>query len=59
MQAVLRTACYLPRAGAVAVGTNNAAHFAELAGGVHLQVEEAVISRYRQLLRQRRGDQPA
>ncbi|MFH8991345.1 aldo/keto reductase [Streptomyces sp. NPDC017940] len=57
VQAAFRSAYGLPRADAVAVGTDNVDHLRELAGALAYEVDDQVVREYRQLLRARR--QPA
>ncbi|MFI9210186.1 aldo/keto reductase [Streptomyces sp. NPDC053253] len=57
VQAAFRSAYGLPRADAVAVGTDNVDHLRELVGALAYEVDDQVVREYRQLLQARR--QPA
>ncbi|MDV5145442.1 aldo/keto reductase [Streptomyces sp. SBC-4] len=54
VQAAFRSAYGLPRVDAVAVGTDNVDHLRELVGALACEVDDQVISEYRQLLQDRR-----
>ncbi|MFF8787056.1 aldo/keto reductase [Streptomyces sp. NPDC015125] len=53
IQAAFRAAYVLPRVGAVAVGSDDAVHLRELVAALAYDADDAVITQYRELLRQR------
>ncbi|MCP3822178.1 hypothetical protein NLX86_30030 [Streptomyces sp. A3M-1-3] len=54
VQAAFRVAYHLPAVDAVAVGTDNLDHLRELQESLEYEVDEATVSQYRRLLRDRR-----
>ncbi|MFJ4338500.1 hypothetical protein [Streptomyces sp. NPDC088915] len=54
IQAVFRSAYGLPPVEAVAVGTNSVDHLRELVGALAWEIDDQVVSEYRQLLQGRR-----
>lgn len=58
VQAAFRTAYWLPRAGRIAVGTDDPSHLRELVDALRYEADASSLLTYRQLLRERAGGQP-
>ncbi|GHG60787.1 aldo/keto reductase [Streptomyces griseocarneus] len=58
VQATFRVACWLPRAGRIAVGTDSPSHLGELVDALQYQADAGSLRTYRRLLREQRDRQP-